>query len=172
MTGIGFSSMSSLESAVAAVIQDPVGRVLLCQQREGHQLWGLPGGTIRHAESPIHALIRDVREEVGTDVEVSDLIGLYQLTGDGCGEDLPDVLVYVFRAKLEGETTLNAPGRIRRLSWEDPDALPEPTTATTATALADHVAGRSGVLRTVQRNKEPDVPDADEPTPDPMKSTI
>jgi 8-oxo-dGTP pyrophosphatase MutT (NUDIX family) len=172
MTGIGFSSMSALESAVAAVIQDPVGRVLLAQQREGHRLWGLPGGKIRNGESPIHAVIRDVREEAGTDVEVSDLIGLYQLTGDGCGEDLPDVLVYVFRAKLGGEATLNAPGRIRRLAWEDPDALPEPTTATTATALADASAGRSGVLRVVQRNPEPDVPEADDSDSDPVFATI
>lgn len=152
--------MNSVESAVAAVIQDPVGRVLLCQQSQGHQLWGLPGGTIRPGESPIHAAVRDICEEIGTDVEVTDLVGLYQLTGDGCGEDLPDVLVYVFRARLEGEATVNAPGRIRRLAWEDPGSLPAPTTATTVTALADAAANRSGVLRVVQRNKEPEIPDA------------
>jgi ADP-ribose pyrophosphatase YjhB (NUDIX family) len=165
--------MSALETAVAAVIQDPAGRVLLCQQSQGHRLWGLPGGTIRHGESPVHAIIRDTREETGMDVEVSDLIGLYQLTGDGCGDDLPDVLVYVFRAKLDGEATLNAPGRIRRLAWEDPGALPDPMTATTVTALADAAAGRSGVLRIVQRNLEPDVPEAvDDAVPDTVLSTI
>src|SRR4051812_12526114 len=105
--------MSSLESAVAAVIQDPAGRVLLCQQSQGHRLWGLPGGKIRNEESPVHAAIRDIREETGTDVAISDLVGLYQLTGDGCGDGLPDVLMYVFRATLDGEATLNAPGRIR-----------------------------------------------------------
>jgi 8-oxo-dGTP diphosphatase len=155
--------MSSIESAVAAVIQDPAGRVLMCQQSQGHRLWGLPGGTIRHGESPLHAAVRDVRQETGTDVEIVDLLGMYQLTGDGCGEDLPDVLVYVFRANLNGEVTLNAPGRIRRLAWHDPRELPSPVTATTATALGDIAAGRSGVLRVVERNAEPDVPEADEP---------
>ncbi|HEY2670849.1 MAG TPA: NUDIX hydrolase [Rugosimonospora sp.] len=152
--------MNSVESAVAAVIHDPAGRVLLCQQSQGHQLWGLPGGKIRHGESPVHAAVRDICEEIGTDVDVSDLVGLYQLTGNACGDDLPDVLVYVFRARLEGEATLNAPGRIRRLAWEDPGSLPAPMTATTQTALADAAANRSGVLRVVQRNREPDVPEA------------
>jgi ADP-ribose pyrophosphatase YjhB (NUDIX family) len=151
--------MSFLESAVAAVIEDPAGRVLLCQQSQGHRMWGLPGGTIRPGESPLHAVIRDIRQETGTDVEIADLIGLYQLTGDGGGEDdLPDVLVYVFRGTLDGEATLNAPGRICRLHWQGPGELPAPLTATTTTALADAAAGRSGVLRVVQRRAEPEVP--------------
>jgi ADP-ribose pyrophosphatase YjhB (NUDIX family) len=157
--------MSSVESAVAAVIQDPAGRVLMCQQSQGHRMWGLPGGTIRNGESPLHAAVRDVREETGTDVEIVDLLAMYQLTGDGCGEDLPDVMVYVFRANLEGEATLNAPGRIRRLAWLDPDDLPRPVTATAVTALVDLAAGRSGVLRLVERNAEPDVPEAVEAEP-------
>ena len=52
--------MSSIESAVAAVIQDTAGRVLMCQQSQGHRLWGLPGGTISHGESPVHAAVRDI----------------------------------------------------------------------------------------------------------------
>ena len=39
---------------------------------------------------------------------------------------------------------------------------PEPTTATTRAAVADAIAGRSGVLRNVQRDADPDVPDADD----------
>jgi ADP-ribose pyrophosphatase YjhB (NUDIX family) len=153
--------MSSLTSAVAAVITDPNGRILLCQQSQGHRLWGLPGGKIRDAESPMHALQRDVMEETGVNTEVVDLVGIYQLTGDGCGDDLPDVLVHVFRGRLEGaEVTVNAPGRICRLSWHDTDSLPQPMTATTRIAIADAIAGRSGVLRDVQRDPEPETPDA------------
>jgi hypothetical protein len=47
---------------------------------------------------------------------------------------------------------VNAPGKVARLSWHDPDALPESMTATTRAALADAVAGRSGVLRIVHRD--------------------
>jgi ADP-ribose pyrophosphatase YjhB (NUDIX family) len=150
--------MSALTSAVGAVVTDPAGRVLLCQQNHGHRLWGLPGGRIRPDESPVQAVIRDIREETGMETEIVDLVGMYQLTGDRNGEGLPDVLMHVFRGRCEGgEATVNAPGRIRRLSWHDPADLPAPLTATTQTAIADATAARSGVLRVVRRNPEPEV---------------
>jgi ADP-ribose pyrophosphatase YjhB (NUDIX family) len=156
--------MSSLTSAVAAVISDPAGRVLLCQQSQGHRLWGLPGGRVRHGESPINAVVRDILEETGTETEVVDLVGIYQLTGDGCGPDLPDVLIHVFRGRVShGDIAVNAPGRISRLAWHDPSALPDPLTVTAAAAVADAVAGRSGVLRDVHRHREKDSPEAEDP---------
>ena len=39
-------------------------------------------------------------------------------------------------------------------------ALPHPVTATTRAAVADAVAGLSGVMRDVHRDAEPEVPDA------------
>jgi len=153
--------MNSLTSAVGSIITDDAGRVLLCQQSQGHRLWGLPGGKVRDAESPIHAVIRDIREETGMETELIELVGMYQLTGDGCGTGLPDVLVYVFRGRLLGaEPAVNTP-RIRRLAWFDPDALPHPVTPTTRAAIADALAGHAGVLRQVVRDAEPQVPDAD-----------
>jgi ADP-ribose pyrophosphatase YjhB (NUDIX family) len=153
--------MSSVTSAVGAVVTDPAGRVLLCQQSQGHRLWGLPGGKIRPGESPIHAVVRDVREETGMETKIVDLVGIYQLTGDTCGENLPDVLMHVFRGRWAGgEAAVNAPGRICRLSWHDPDDLPKPMTATTREAIADAVAARSGVLRVVYRDAEPEIPEA------------
>jgi ADP-ribose pyrophosphatase YjhB (NUDIX family) len=152
--------MNLLTTAVGAVITDEAGRILLCQQRHGHRLWGLPGGRIRTGESPIQAAIRDIREETGTETEIVDLVGMYQLTGDGCGDDVPDMLMYVFRGRLTAaEVAVNSP-RIGRLAWFEPDALPQPLTATTRISLADAFAGRSGVLRRVMRDAEPDIPDA------------
>jgi ADP-ribose pyrophosphatase YjhB (NUDIX family) len=158
--------MSSLTTAVAAVITDASGRVLLCQQSQGHRLWTLPGGKIRNSESPTRALVRDVMEETGGTTEVVDLVGIYQLTGNGCGDDLPDVLVHVFRGRMDrADLTVNAPGRIRRLSWHDPAFLPQPIGATAAIAIADAAAGRSGVLRHVERVAGPEIPDASEAEP-------
>jgi len=152
--------MKLLTTAVAAVIEDPAHRVLLCQLSQGHQLWALPGGRIRHGESPVDAAVRDIRVEAGADVQIIDLVGLYQLTGDGCGDDLPDVLVHVFRARFDGEATVNEPGRIARLCWYEPDELPHPMTVTARAALADAFAQRSGVLLHVVRDTEPEVPEA------------
>lgn len=153
--------MNSLTSAVAAIITDSSGRVLLCQQKQGHRLWGLPGGKIRHDESPVRAVVRDVREETGLEIRPVELVGIYHLTGDGCGEGLPDVLMHVFRVEIQsGEALVNSPGWIRRLTWAYPAELPEPLTATTRIAVMDAAAGRAGMLRDVQRATEPEVPDA------------
>jgi 8-oxo-dGTP diphosphatase len=155
--------MNSLTTAVGAVITDEAGRVLLCQQRHGHRLWGLPGGPIRADEGPIHAACRDIFEEIGAEAELVDLVGLYQLTGGG--DAMPDMLMHVFRGRLHGgEAAVNTP-RIGRLAWFDQDCLPGPLTACTRIALADAAAGRSGVLCTVQRDAEPELPDADELSP-------
>lgn len=156
--------MSPLTSAVAAFLTDDAGRVLLCQQSHGHRLWGLPGGRIRLGESPLHAVVRDVRTEIGMEIDVVDLVGLYQLTGHTCGEDVPDVVMHVFRSRSAGgEAVVNEPGRICRVSWFDPADLPAAVTATTRAALADALAGRAGVLREVQRDPEPEPADAEAP---------
>jgi 8-oxo-dGTP diphosphatase len=161
MSYSSLSNGSKVTSAVAAVIEDAAGRVLLCRQAGGHRLWGLPGGKIRAEESPVHAVIRDIREETGLETEIIELIGMYQLTGDACGSTTPDLFVHVFRGRLEGGgPALNAPGRISGLAWHSPDALPEPLTATTRTAIADSTAGRTGVIREVERDKEPAIADA------------
>ena len=145
--------MSHLTSAVVAVIGDDAGRVLLCQQSSGHRLWQLPGGRIRRDESPAHAVCRDVLAETGLRIEVTDLVGLYDLTGNAYGEELPDVLMHAFRATVaHGEALVNEPCRICRATWYDVDGLPEPMTATARAALADAAAGRSGVVRAVQRD--------------------
>ena len=112
----------------------------------------------------MHAAVRDIREEIGADVHLLEVVGLYELTSDN-SDDLPDVLVHVFRARLDGEVTLNAPGRICRLSWHDPSALPAAMTPITRTAVADAAAGRAGVLRTVRRDAEPEFPEAQDAAP-------
>ena len=52
------------------------GKVLL-QRRGDSQLWGFPGGAIEIGETPEMAAIREVKEETGLDVKVSELIGIY-----------------------------------------------------------------------------------------------
>ena len=55
---------------------DKDGKVLL-QRRGDSNNWGVPGGAIEIGETPEMAAIREVKEETGLDVKVSDLIGIY-----------------------------------------------------------------------------------------------
>ena len=66
-----------LVSAVALI--DPDGRVLLAQRPEGKAmagLWEFPGGKVEPGESPEHALIRELHEELGIDTWASCLAPL------------------------------------------------------------------------------------------------
>ena len=63
-----------LVAAVALI--DPDGRVLLAQRPEGKHLaglWEFPGGKVQPGETPEAALIRELEEELGIDVEASCL---------------------------------------------------------------------------------------------------
>lgn len=63
-----------LVAAVALI--DPDGRVLLAQRPEGKPmagLWEFPGGKLHAGETPEMALIRELEEELGIDVEASCL---------------------------------------------------------------------------------------------------
>ncbi|MFC0504560.1 NUDIX hydrolase [Micromonospora costi] len=148
--------MSGLTWTVAAVVTDDAGRVLLCRQGRGERRYALPGGRLRPAESPLPAVIRDIRAETGWDVEITDLVGLYHVGAPvpgavpppGRAGPLPDVLVHVFRARTRGARPAAGPTGGCRLSWHDPASLPDTLTPTTRAALADALAGRSGVLRT------------------------
>jgi len=61
--------------AVAAIIFDDQGRILLCEHtyRKYHP-WGVPGGGLEYGERPEDGVRREVREETGLDVQVEKLL--------------------------------------------------------------------------------------------------
>ncbi len=63
-----------LVAAVALV--DPDGRVLIAQRPEGKSmagLWEFPGGKVEAGETPEHALVRELHEELGIETATSCL---------------------------------------------------------------------------------------------------
>ena len=63
----------------ACALVDPDGRVLLAQRPEGKSmagLWEFPGGKVEPGETPEHALIRELHEELGIDTWESCLAPL------------------------------------------------------------------------------------------------
>jgi ADP-ribose pyrophosphatase YjhB (NUDIX family) len=66
-----------LVPATGACIRDEKGRILLLRRSDGENLWGFPGGAIEPGERAADAVVREVREEIGLEVEPVELIGVY-----------------------------------------------------------------------------------------------
>lgn len=61
---------------VAAIIRDANGRVL-CTQRgygEWKDWWEFPGGKLETGETPEEALMREIREELSTEIRVDEFL--------------------------------------------------------------------------------------------------
>jgi len=87
----------SVSSAV--FIQDESGNLLLLQQAadsKGYK-WGPPAGGMEAHEDPILAAQREAREEIGLDIELIDMIGIYT-TDRG---DKASGIGFVFRGKIK-----------------------------------------------------------------------
>jgi|YNPBryantNP2012_1023418.scaffolds.fasta_scaffold13880_3 8-oxo-dGTP diphosphatase len=102
---------------VTGVILNAAGQVLILQHvfRRDYP-WGLPGGWVRHNETPQQALRRELLEETGLDIRVGPPL----LVGPG---RLPRHLETGFLCRAEGETT-HLSSEILAARWVDPDALP------------------------------------------------
>src|SRR5919199_1106026 len=60
-----------------ALIQDDLGRILVLEHTYRREVpWGLPGGWLKHAESPEAGLARGVLEETGLYVSVDQLLAV------------------------------------------------------------------------------------------------
>ena len=60
-----------------AVITNDAGEVLLLKANYGDRNWGLPGGALEPSETIHEALIRECAEEIGCDVNIKYLSGVY-----------------------------------------------------------------------------------------------
>ena len=66
-----------LAPSAAACIRDEQGCILLLRRSDGDNVWGFPGGAIELGERAAEAVVREVYEETGLEVEPVALIGVY-----------------------------------------------------------------------------------------------
>jgi 8-oxo-dGTP pyrophosphatase MutT (NUDIX family) len=115
-----------LVPGAAACIRDEKGRILL-QRRHDNQLWGLPGGGQNLGESAAQAMMREVYEETGLQVEPSRLIGVYSDPSFGKtypNGDQTQPVVALFEAHaVGGELSPHSPETLD-LGYFAPEDLP------------------------------------------------
>jgi len=68
--------VTRLVLVAACILLNGEGRILIAKRPEGRSLaglWEFPGGKVKAGESPEHALIRELAEELGIDIGAHDL---------------------------------------------------------------------------------------------------
>ena len=122
---------------VDAVITDPAGRVLVMERgtEPFPGTWVLPGGYVDPGETVEQACMREVREELGLDVRLTGLIGIYSEPGR---DPRGSVVSVAYRAEVVGGSlTVTAEARAHR--WLEPGEN-VPMGFDHARILADHRA--------------------------------
>ena len=113
------------------LIERPDGALLLVRQSYRHR-WGVPGGLLKRGERPEDAARREVREEVGLDIE---LVGEPAVVVD----PIPRRIDIVFRARpaagVVQEPTPCSP-EITEVRWFGSQDLPELQIETSAALVA------------------------------------
>ncbi|MEV0294209.1 NUDIX domain-containing protein [Nocardia sp. NPDC050710] len=67
---------NSVKVAVSAVVRDSQGRILMIHRTDNDR-YSIPGGGLEAGETITQALMREVKEETGIDVRVTELIGIF-----------------------------------------------------------------------------------------------
>jgi len=67
---------NSIVPSVTAIVRNDADALLLVHKTD-NDLWALPGGGVDPGESVSEAVMREVKEETGLDVEVTELSGVY-----------------------------------------------------------------------------------------------
>jgi len=111
VTTIGFYLNNSMQmkkaeigKTVDAVIEDNAGNIILIKRKyppfQGY--FALPGGFIEKGESPIKALVREVKEETNLDVKILHKIGLYNEEGRDPRGDIHSI---AYKCSIIGDIT-------------------------------------------------------------------
>ncbi len=110
---------TAIVNVAVAIIQRPDGRVLMAQRPPGKPaagFWEFPGGKFAANETSLQALIREIHEELGIDVDSAFPWLTREYVYPGQTVRLHFYRIYEWRDKPQGREG-------QRLSWENPATI-------------------------------------------------
>ncbi|APR76429.1 MutT/nudix family protein [Minicystis rosea] len=99
-----------------AVITNAAGEILQLEATYGARSWGLPGGALEPGETIHEALSRECREELGCEVEIRHLTGVYYHSAYGSH-------AFIFRCALPADAQITLSPEHAAFRWFALDAL-------------------------------------------------
>ena len=141
--------------ACSAIIER--GGEYLMARRRDIGWWNLPGGGLEAGETVDRGLAREVREEIGVEIRIVRLVGVYS-------KPQKQEVVLTFLCKLADDTPPTTSDEISEIGWFTPDTLPEQTLPKHRQRVLDAVLGQpEAILRAQTTPTEDDqrLPDRD-----------
>ena len=113
------------EPTVGALIQREDGKVLLCDSHKWPGLFTVPGGHVELGETCEDALVREIKEEVGLDIKVVDLVSIQQVIYPSEFWKRAHFIFFDYLCSMEGNQSVIVDTKeIQGTIWSDPkDAL-------------------------------------------------
>jgi ADP-ribose pyrophosphatase YjhB (NUDIX family) len=124
------------EAGCGAAILDADGRILLIQRLRQPEAgcWGLPGGKIDFGERAKDTARREIREELGIEIEILGLACIAETIDGGDGRHW---VAPVYDARIiSGTPSVLEPAKHGGWGWFALSELPEPLTSSTLSWLA------------------------------------
>lgn len=110
---------------VTAVIRDDNARYLLALHVAGNR-WGLIGGSVEPMEGPRDALKREVREEIGADIEILSILDSYggaDLLNKYPNGDLVNYVTTAYLCRLAGDASAIETDEVSAIGWFDREQI-------------------------------------------------
>ncbi|MHC3437418.1 NUDIX hydrolase [Natrialbaceae archaeon A-gly3] len=109
---------------VASVVARTPDGILLVKEgkEEVRGTWNLPGGRVEEDEDPTDTAVREVKEEVGVDVDLVGLVGVY------LGQDAfvsGPFLSITYLGQLSGDPRAVSTDTVEAVEWVDQQRLNE-----------------------------------------------
>lgn len=105
-----------------AAIVDDEGRLLLVERADDH-CWGLVSGWVEPNEHPAETVVREAREEVGLEIIVSGLVGVFARPASSATGP-HSVVSIVYRATVVGGQLRPQPHEVLSARWWSVDDVP------------------------------------------------
>ena len=126
--------------ATMVVVETGTGEVVMGRRgiEPGYGLWCLPGGYVNDDEHPLDAAVRECREEIAADVDITALLGVYHIRK----HEAPSMVGIAYRARLQPGQRPAAGDEMLEVAIFAGDRLPELAFSSHREAMSDWLACR------------------------------